>query len=226
MKKVWALLLTVVMVCMLTVPAWAAKKTKLSPEDTIKIEVVELGIESVDGCVADLEVTPWENKAALETLKNETGHDAVAEMDSAWADVVAHQSDVKGLCKDLPDEDLEVAKMFYVSFYCDHGHDLKDHHHYASLTLSAGQAGSLVSLLRYNAATGTWEIVPFDRVGANSIRFMLTEPSPYAMIVKDNSGHGRTSPQTGEASPALALCGAMLFAGGAVVLTGKSKKRG
>ena len=232
MKKLFALVLALMMAAMLSVTAFAEIDFVPSVTDAPVVSDVTFG-ENPEECIAVLRVTPMKDTAGLISVGEEMDQPTLQAMDVAWQDVLAHKDNVAALCAELPAElareNLTVTRLFDVSCYCNKGHDLTSVHHYVSMELTAEECSHLVALLHYtdydeNGQGGHWENVPYERLADDTIQFSITHLSPFALVVKSDDNGGRVSPQTGEAQPVMLALGAVCFAGAAVLLLKRGKK--
>lgn len=213
MKKLVALILSVVMVLSMTV---AASAVFVASPSANKAPVVE----EVKGGEKDLviEITAYKDRHTLDA-------DSKAAIEDSYNDI-KNAPDVTSLVasiKDVADKagakvaDLKVADLFDVSAV-----DGKIEGT-VTFVLSADTLKNFVALL--HDKDGKWEVVEGAKVDGNKLTFSVDSLSPFAIVV--NNVEDKDSPATGNPVDygMIFVVIAVVFGGAAALCIAKSKKR-
>lgn len=197
MKKILAFCLTLVMLFVLGVTAFAAPGNFVqSPSRNEGPELIEGENESED-CTAKLVVTPYKERDTLPAK-------ALADIEKVYK-IIASGTDLTSLNtafsayvagKGLREANLAVSDLFDVSYYnC----DIHDSHGAFRIKLSADTLNRFVGLLHYN--DGVWEFVENAHVlsDGETLEFTVKDFSPFAVVVEKEAGSVNL-PDTGDVS--------------------------
>ena len=191
MKKLFAILLAVVLVCSLSVTAFAKPGAFLGSPSVIPApELVDYENGSHD-CTAELIITPYSKRDTLSAEKKaaiESAYDQISDT----ADLSTFNADFKAAveAKGLVAAQLAVSDLFDVSYYAC---ELHNEHGAFTITIKAETLSNFVGLLHLN--DGKWEYVSNAEVIENGkqLKFVVDDLSPFAIVVKNDK------PQTGDA---------------------------
>ena len=193
MKKFMALLLTMVMVLMLSVTAFAAPRSFVSSPSNNPAPIVEGSEALSEDCFGQIKITPYIDRDELdeEALK------AIQEAYDQIAGNVNNEKFLKAL-QEIADknkmnsEDLSVSDLFYVGYEnCDQ-HIEKSHKGFR-VTLKVDTIKNLKGILGYY--NGEWvvlEIESYDPVNG-TVTFIVDKFGPVAFVVDKYS-----PPSTGD----------------------------
>ncbi len=213
MKKLVALILSVVMVLSMTVAASAAFVASPSLNKAPVLVEVKDGEE---GLV--IEVTSYGERDKLDA-------DAKAALEDSYKDI-KNASDVAALTgsiKDAADKagakvsDLKVSDLFDVRVVKG---EIKGK---ITIVLSAETLENFVALL--HDKDGEWEVIEDAKADGDNLTFSVDSLSPFAIVV--NSGEDKDSPATGNTVDygMIFVVAALVFGGAAALCIAKSKKR-
>lgn len=220
MKKIVALIMTLVLVLCLGVTASAEMGGFVeSPSNNKAPELVESKNESED-CEAKLLITAYADR---DDLPQET----IDKLEDAY-EIIKSAKDLSELNKKVEDaakklgvkvEDLAVSDMFDISsFGCD-AHE--DHGHF-DITLKPDSLKNFVCLLHYY--NGAWRVVENAKITKNGTHLEFTEDefSPFAIVV--NTGAAGTSPETEDNSNIVWYAALMFVSAVALAIVFKKSK--
>lgn len=224
MKKVMAILLSVVMVFSMSFLATAATSNGFvsSPSTKPAPEVVTFE-PADDECTAKLVITPYSEKEelseALEALLDKakdtiTNSKNLTELNSKLASI-AKSKNIKG-------EKLAVSDLFDIHVT---GCDFHDGHVDFDIVLAADTLSHFVGLLHMNK-DGVWELVEDAKVTGNGehLVFSVESFSPFAIVV-DTTELASNPPQTGDNSKIYLYIGIMAVSALAVLVIYKRLKK-
>jgi len=178
MKKVLALVLTLVMMAALTVTVFAAGAFVSSPSGNQAPGLVEFENEDKD-CTATIVVTSFANRGSLSEAARALLEKAYNQILGA-TDLSSLNADLAKLAKKLgiTTADLAVSDLFDISATEDVDHD---EHGAFDITLKADTLKNFVALLHYNGTE--WEIVEGAKVkDGNHLVFEIDDFSPFAIV--------------------------------------------
>ncbi len=223
MKKIFVLLLVVVMSLSVSVSAYAAPNGfTVSPGANLAPELVEFDKESLD-CLARLVVTAYVDRFSLPD-------DTRALIEKAYADIVAADDlsvlsdELRALAGTLGVDTklLAVSDLFDISYY-----DCDDHsgHGGFSLVLKPETLQGFVGLLHLK--DGKWDLVENAKIEADGahLSFSVDTLSPFAIVVQSEEGSEKP-PASGDRIPvgAIAMLVVSVCAGAVVLVSYKKKK--
>ena len=191
MKRIFALLMTVVLVVAMSVPAFAALGEFISsPSGVSAPELVDYKHDSHE-CTAKLVITPY---AERHTLPDETR----ALIEKAYSEIVNSQV-INGKLKDelvklanqlkVDYTALAIGNLFDVSYYdC----PLHSQHKGFTITIKPELIDNYVGLLHMNT-DGSWELLE-STVDADkkTITFHVDSLSPFALVYNTKPGSSST----------------------------------
>lgn len=222
MKKLFAIMLTVVLMMTATVSVFAAPGQFVkSPSKNAAPTLISFEKGNED-CTAELIVTPYKDRntlpAELKTLI-EKAYDDIVKADDLTTlnkDLAAVAAKLK-----LAGTDLKVSDLFDIRY---EGCDDHDETHTFDIVLSADTLHRFVGLLHMDK-NGEWELIQNAKVVNNgeALSFTVSDLSPFAIVV--DTGTPSDSPQTGVVYN-IAIYGTLMLvsAMAIVVLVVKSKK--
>lgn len=189
MKKLFAVLLAVVMVCSLSVTAFGAGAFIKSATFFEVPIIIDVENESHE-CPAELVITPYSKRDTLSTEKKDALVSAYDQI-SGTNDVTTFNAEFKAVTKKLglvPSQ-LVVSDLFDISYY---GCDIHTEHGGFTITLEPETLKGFVGLLHLN--NGEWEYIDNAEVinEGKYLKFYVKELSPFAIITK------RDVPVTGD----------------------------
>ena len=208
MKKVLALVLTLVMVFSLGVTAFAAGGFVESPSNNNPPEIIEGTFDSED-CEGKIIVVPYSERDKLsEDDRNnlEGAYDIISKTDDL--------TDLNDALKDLADDknikgtNLSVSDLFHLVV---EGCDDHDGHGGYKLKLKAETLKNFVGLLHFDGKN--WSLIVGAKVDGEYLSFASDKLGSFAIVV--DSGADET-PKTGESNKIYLWI--MLFAASAIVL--------
>lgn len=209
MKKVFVVILSVMMIASLSLTSFAASFVS-SPSGNPAPTLVSFEFESKD-CDADLVITPYSKRDTLAAAGKTAIEAAYNEVKSA-DNVAALNADLAALAKskDIGAKNLAVSDLFDVSYTgCnDHGT-----HGKVTIKLKAETLENFVGLLHYN--NGKWELVSNAKAEGDTLTFSVDSLSPFAIVVDANRDSTATDDNSGIylliAVAALSLAAAVIF---------------
>ena len=209
MKKVFVVILSVMMVASLSLTSFAASFVS-SPSGNPAPTLVSFEFESKD-CDAELVITPYSKRDTLTAAGKAAIEAAYNEVKSA-DNVAALNADLAALAKskDIGAKNLAVSDLFDVSYTgCnDHGT-----HGKVTIKLKAETLENFVGLLHYN--NGKWELISNAKAEGDTLTFSVDSLSPFAIVVDANRDSTATDDNSGiyllTAVAALSLAAAVIF---------------
>jgi len=190
MKKLFAILLTVVMVCSLSVTAFAAGAFIESPS-YFEVPIIIDFENSSHECPAQLVIIPYSKRDTLSSEKREAlvaAYDQIA----GTKDITAFNADFKAATekKGLVPAQLVVSDLFDLSYIAC---DLHSEHGGFTITLQPETLKDFVGLLHLK--NGEWEYVSNAEVieDGKQLKFYVEDLSPFAIVTKHDT------PTTGDA---------------------------
>lgn len=215
MKKVFAIILAVVLTLSLSVTVCAAPgKFVKSPSHNSAPTIISFERNNAD-CTAELIATPYNQRdllpAELKTLIEKAygeiaSSDDLTELNTDLADLAAAQN-INGIY-------LEVSDLFDIRY---EGCTNHNENHTFTIDLGADTLRRFVGLLHMNK-NGEWELIDNAEVINNgkALRFTVSDFSPFAIVV-DTSESG-DSPVTGITSNIVIYGAVMLLSALAILL--------
>lgn len=208
MKKLLALILTLVMVFSLGVTAFAAGGFVESPSNNIPPEIIE-GTFDNEECDGKIIVIPYSDRHELpddERKQMEDAYDIISKTD----DLTDLNDDLKNLADDkkINGKNLSVSDLFNLGL---EGCDDHDGHGNYNLKLKAETLKNFVGLLHFDGKN--WSLVKGAKVEGDHLSFTSNKFGNFAIVV--DSGADET-PKTGESNRIYLWI--MLFAASAIVL--------
>jgi hypothetical protein len=217
MKKVFVVILTVMMAVSLSISGFAASFVS-SPSGNAAPTLVSGKFEN-DACTATLVVTAY-------SQRNKLSADAKAAIEAAYTsiksanDVSSLNADLAALAKskEIKGTNLAVSDLFDISYT---GCDSHTGHGKVTVKLSAETLKDFVGLLHY--VNGAWELVSGATVAGDEITFTVDSLSPFAIVVDATPD----SPPTEDNGTLYLLIGvAALSLAAALICFKKSRKEG
>ncbi len=190
MKKVFTVVLAMVMVLTMGVSAFAATDSFFKSPSVNPAPDLEKVDNPNDGCTAEIIITPYSERDELDDESQKDIEDAY--------DTIKNNEDGSSLdeaLEELADDDhpvdaLAISDLFDIDYTnC----DIHDEHDPVTITITAETANNFVGLLVY--VNGEWKIVDGTTVNKEetTLTFKAAEFGPYAIVV-DTEG----SPSTGD----------------------------
>lgn len=223
MKKIFVLLLVVIVSLSVSVSAYAAPNGfTVSPGANLAPELVEFDKESLD-CLARLVITSYADRFSLSEATR-------VQLEKAYADIIAADdlstlsSDLRALANTIGVDTglLAVSDLFDISnFDCD---DHSEHSGF-SIVLKPETLQGFVGLLHLNG--DKWELVDNAKIEADGTRlsFSVDTLSPFAIVVQSDNG-SEQPPASGDRVPVGAIAMLVVAVGaGTVVLFSYKKKK-
>ena len=191
MKKLFAILLTIVMVAGLSLTALAAPNGFVSSPSSNKAPGLTDYKSENDNCTADLEIISYGDRDKLHDDDRQAIEDAFKSIENAkdlteLNDALAKYAKENG----IDPSKLAVSDLFSIIYSDCVSHD---EHGNFDITLKPETTKNFVSLLRYN--NGKWETVNGAKVVNGHLVFNSDVPYPFAVVV--NTAGAQSSPQTG-----------------------------
>ena len=213
MKKLVALILSVVMVLSMTVAASAAFVASPSANKAPVVEEVKGGDKDLV-----IEITAYKDREKLDAEGKAAIEDSYNDIKNA-PDVTSLVASIKDVADKAGAKvaDLKVSDLFDVSAV-----DGKIEGT-VTFVLSADTLKNFVALL--HDKDGKWEVVEGAKVDGNKLTFAVDSLSPFAIVV--NNVEDKDSPATGnpvDYGMIFVVC-AVVFGGAAALCIAKSKKR-
>lgn len=190
MKKLFAILLTIVMVAGLSLTALAVPSGFVSsPSSTTAPELSDFESEDED-CTANLEIISFADRDKMHEDDRKAIEDALESIKNA-KDLTEINEALANLAEELGinPSDLAISDLFSIVYSDCVSHD---EHGNFDITLKPESAKNFVSLLRYN--NGKWEMVNGAKVVNGHLVFNSDVPYPFAIVVNTST---QSSPQTG-----------------------------
>ena len=213
MKKLVALILSVVMVLSMTVAASAAFVASPSANKAPVVEEVKGGDKDLV-----IEITAFKDREKLDAEGKAAIEDSYNDIKNA-PDVTSLVASIKDVADKAGAKvaDLKVADLFDVSAV-----DGKIEGN-VTFVLSADTLKNFVALL--HDKDGKWEVVEGAKVEGNKLTFSVDSLSPFAIVV--NNVEDKDSPATGNPVDygMIFVVFAVVFGGAAALCIAKSKKR-
>ena len=197
MKRIFALLMTVVLVVAMSVPAFAALGEFISSPSGVPAPQIIDYKPLTDACQAKLVITPYAERHNLDDATR-------ALIEKAYNDIVNSQvinnqlkEELVKLAADLKIDysALAIGNLFDIAYYNCTEHT--DHKGF-TITIKPEIAENFVGMLHLNAE-GKWELLDasFDEVN-NTITFTVATLSPFAIVYNTKPD----APITGDSSNA------------------------
>jgi hypothetical protein len=223
MKKVFAMILAVVMVLTLSVSVCAAPgKFVQSPSHNSAPHLISV-VKGSEDCTAELIITPYNERNKLPTELKTLLEKAYSEIASS-DDLTKLNADLAALAatQKIAGVNLKVSDLFDIRY---EGCTNHDETHSFTIVLGADTLRRFVGLLHMNL-NGEWELIDNAKVINNgeALSFTVSDFSPFAIVV-DTSESG-DSPVTGISTDIVIYGALMLISALAIlVLVVSNKKR-
>lgn len=209
MKKIFAVILSVMMIASLSVTSFAASFVS-SPSGNPAPTLDSFEFESKD-CTAGIQITPYSKRDTL-TDQGEKDIEAAYANIKSTDDVSSLNADLAALAKskEINGKNLAVSDLFDVSYT---GCDDHGEHGKVTVKLNAETLKDFVGLLHYK--NGKWELVANAKAEGDTLTFSVDSLSPFAIVVDATRGSSDTGDNGGVyilvAVAALSLAAAVVF---------------
>lgn len=222
MKKVFAMILAVVMVLTLSVSVCAAPgKFVQSPSHNSAPHLISV-VKGSEDCTAELIITPYNERNKLPTELKTLIEKAYSEIASS-DDLTKLNADLAALAatQKIAGVNLKVSDLFDIRY---EGCTNHDETHSFTIVLGADTLRRFVGLLHMNL-NGEWELIDNAKVINNgeALSFTVSDFSPFAIVV-DTSESG-DSPVTGISTDIVIYGALMLMSAMAIVVLVVSNKK-
>lgn len=220
MKKIFAVILMVVVVCAMTLSVSAAPGGFIESPSLNKAPIIVEYYNSDGDCVGILYVTSYGDRNVLELVERENLEAAyesirntttVSSLNSQLSDIAANLN--------ISADNLAVSDLFNLSMDDCIEHD--EHGHF-SIKLQADTLNHFVGLMYYE--DGQWHVIEDAKVDGEYLTFTTDVPRALAIVV-DVDDSVIDVPVTGEIIPWILISVMVVSAAGIVVVLVGYKKR-
>ena len=184
MKRIFALLMTLVVIATLTTVTFAENGGFYESPSKNQAPTLDDFKNEDEECEATLTVTSYADREQLSAEAQQKMADAFAAIANS-TDLTQLDEQLKTLADKLgvAGTDLAVSDLFDIALHEDEGHDA---HGSFTVTLGADTLKDFVALLHYS--NGQWNVVPGASVDGDKLTFTIGDFSPFAIVVNTNSG--------------------------------------
>ncbi len=223
MKKLLAVILTIVMVMTLSLTVFAAPSGFVSSPSGSEGPILEDFENADEDCESELELTHYGDRDELDDESREILEDAYESIVNA-SDLGELNKDLEDLAEKLgiPVEDLAVSDLFDISSSDCDGHS---EHGEFTITLNDDDLKDFVGLMRYDGEN--WHLVDGARISDDGTKLIFTSDEIGAFAIVTNTGSSTVSPPTGDNFTWIyyVVVAAVVAAMGLAFVVYKTKKR-
>ena len=184
MKRIFALLMTLVVIATLTTVTFAENGGFYESPSKNQAPTLDDFKNEDEECEATLKITSYADREQLSAEAQQKMAEAFAAIASS-TDLTQLDSKLKTMAEELgvATADLAVSDLFDIALHEDEDHDA---HGSFTVTLGADTLKNFVALLHYS--NGQWNVVPGASVDGDKLTFTIGDFSPFAIVVNTNPG--------------------------------------